>query len=263
MGEETHMLRPQDNLVSRRAAEHDTARPQYQETELMVPTTAFAILVERCGLSQREAAEFLRVRLDTVKSWCTGRNVAKPAVLAELRGLHADIQAAADTLVLQVESLLDLQQQRGLNQRAIVFGLAETDDVARALGFPSQGPHAAAIGLALLRLPNDVVVVIEPQSYPGYGGGGAAPIVPGTKITWPPSQREDRNRMNGEEKTARELADIVATKVGLGGVSIRVYPDPTYGWRAIAIVAPAQAGNCQQYVEKIVDELRPIYRLKE
>jgi hypothetical protein len=42
---------------------------------------------------------FLKVRLDTVKSWCAGRNVAKPAVLAELRVLYANIQAAADKLV--------------------------------------------------------------------------------------------------------------------------------------------------------------------
>jgi hypothetical protein len=70
-----------------------------------------------------------------------------------------------------------------------VFGLAETDDVARAFGFPSQGPCAAAIGLTLLRLPNDVVVVIESQSYPGSGGGGIAPVVPGTNVTWPPSGR--------------------------------------------------------------------------
>jgi len=69
-----------------------------EEALVMTPATPFAVLAERCGLSQREAAEFLKVRLDTVKSWCAGRNAAKPAVLAELRGLYANIQAAADKL---------------------------------------------------------------------------------------------------------------------------------------------------------------------
>ncbi len=37
----------------------------------------------------------------------------------------------------------------------------------------------AAVGLALLRLPEDVVIEMAAQSYPGTGGGGAAPVVPG------------------------------------------------------------------------------------
>src|SRR5262249_48206923 len=158
----------------------DIAEPQSQEVEAMTPATPFAVLAERCGLSQREAAEFLKVRIDTVKSWCAGRNVAKPAVLAELRGLYASIQAAADQLAQDNRRLLELQRERGDEPRGIVFGLAETDDIARAFGFPSQGPYAAAIGLALLRLPDDVAIVMQPQSYPGTGGGGAVPMVPGT-----------------------------------------------------------------------------------
>ena len=154
----------------------------------MTPITPFAVLAERCGLSQREAAEFLKVRIDTVKSWGAGRNIAKPEVLAELRGLYAHIQAAAEELVQHVAGLLEQQWERGIKQRAIVFGVAETDDVARAFGFPSLGPYMAAIGLVLMRLPDDVVIVTEPQSYPGMGGGGAAPVFPGKTLIWPPSR---------------------------------------------------------------------------
>jgi len=152
----------------------------------MTPTTPFAVLAERCGLSQREAAEFLKVRLDTVKSWCAGRNVARPSVLAELRALYGTIQTAAENLARDNERLIEQQRQRGVQPRAIVFGLAETDDVARAYGFPSQGPYMAAIGLAVLRLPDDVGIEMAPQSYPGTGGGGTTPVVPGTTLTWPP-----------------------------------------------------------------------------
>jgi DNA-binding transcriptional regulator YiaG len=255
------MFHPQHHLLARDVGEHEVAQLQSQEAQAMTPATPFALLAERCGLSQREAAEFLKVRLDTVKSWCAGRNVAKPAVLAELRGLYANIQAAADKLAQDNERLLEQQRERGIQQRGIVFGLAETDDVARAYGFPSQGPYMAAIGLAQLRLPNDVSIVMQSQSYPGTGGG-AAPVVPGTELTWPPSRKASRKPMGAQEKTATELADIVAAKVNLGGVAIAVHPDPAYGWHATVLTAPAQAVRCQQYVEQIVAELRPFYRLK-
>jgi DNA-binding transcriptional regulator YiaG len=174
------------------AGEHEFTRPQTQQAEIMTPTTPFAVLIERCGLSQREAAEFLKVRLDTVKSWCAGRNVAKPAVLAELRGLYINIEAAAEQLAQDNQRLLEQQRERGL-QSAIVFGIAETDDVASVYGFPSKGPYMAAVGLALLQLPDDVTVVTQPQSYPGEGGGGVRPVVPGTKLTWPPARKANRH----------------------------------------------------------------------
>jgi hypothetical protein len=228
----------------------------------MMPATPFAVLAERCGLSQREAAEFLKVRLDTVKSWSAGRNAAKPAVLAELRALYGEIQAAAEKLSQENERLLKQQRERGVPHRGLVFGFAETDDVARAYGFPSQGPYMAAIGLALLRLPDDVPIVMQPQSYPGTGGGGAAPVVPGTEQTWPPSRKASRQPIEVQEKTARELADIVAAKANIGGVRIAVHPDPAYGWHATVFTTPAQAVRCQQVVEQVLAELRPFYRLK-
>src|SRR5271154_5899212 len=98
------MFYPQNHLLG----EHDIALLHAQEGQEMTPGTPFAVLAERCGLSQREAAEFLKVRLDTIKSWCAGRNVAKPAVLAELRALYANIQAAADELAQHNERLLEL-----------------------------------------------------------------------------------------------------------------------------------------------------------
>jgi hypothetical protein len=131
---------------------------------------------------------FPELQRAAVKSWCAGRNVAKPAVLAELRGLYANIQAAANKLAQDNECLLERQRERGIQERGIVFGVAETDDVARVYGFPSQEPYMAAIGLALLRLPNDVAIVMQPQSYPGTGGG-AAPVVPGTELGRPTGKR--------------------------------------------------------------------------
>src|ERR1700728_2253153 len=129
------MFYPQNHVLARDVDEHDITRLQAQEFEVMTPGTPFA-------------------------------------VLGELRDLYARIQAAADKLARDNERLLELQSERKIQQRAIVFGLAETDDVARAYGFPAQGPYMAGIGLALLRLPDDVAIVMESQSYPGFGGGG-------------------------------------------------------------------------------------------
>jgi hypothetical protein len=68
--------------------------------------------------------------------------MSKPAaVLAELRGLYAEIQAAADILAQGNERLLEQQRQRGIQQRGIVFGLVETDDSRTGLWLPLPGAH--------------------------------------------------------------------------------------------------------------------------
>jgi hypothetical protein len=210
------MLYPQNHESIRDVGEHGVAELHMQEVEVMTPGTPFAVLAERCGLSQREAAEFLKVRLDTIKSWCAGRNVAKPAVLAELRVLYAGIQAAAEEIARQNERLLEQQLPQGIAQRGIVFGVAENDDVARAYGFPSQGPYMAAIGLAVMRLPDDVAVVMNAQSYPGTGGGGAAPVFPGTQLSWPP-KRKASTQMAMPTKERKELLALVMQVVEKSG----------------------------------------------
>jgi hypothetical protein len=189
-----------------------------------------------------------------------------------------------------------------------------------------------------LRLPNDVAIVIEPQSYPGTGGGGAAPVFPGTTLIWPPSRKASsgmplqakeraellalvmqavnksgkcsdlariaiigpvsrgisnwdvstmsthprnlisdacRNELAAivgrlqrqyllakEKKTAHELGDIIGQRIGVGGVMVSVYPDPTFGWNATIITAPSAAIGAQQMLEQIVQELRTEFDLK-
>ena len=36
-----------------------------------------------------------------------------------------------------------------------------------------------------------------------------------------------------EKKTASELAEMVATRIGINAAAIKVMPDPVYGWRAM------------------------------
>ena len=39
-------------------------------------TSVYDLLRQRCGLSQQEAADVHSTRLDTIKSWCSGRRLA-------------------------------------------------------------------------------------------------------------------------------------------------------------------------------------------
>jgi hypothetical protein len=66
-----------------------------------------------------------------------------------------------------------------------------------------------------------------------------------------------------ERKTARELEDMIAGRLGIGGTFIKVHADPAYGWHATVMTAPAQAVRAQQTVEEIAKELRALYDLKK
>ena len=67
--------------------------------------------------------------------------------------------------------------------------------------------------------------------------------------------------MPKQKKTVRELADIIAAEVGVGGEQIAVFKSPTYGWDANIITAPAQAAN-RSMLGPILIKLRTKYDLK-
>jgi hypothetical protein len=66
-----------------------------------------------------------------------------------------------------------------------------------------------------------------------------------------------------EKKTSRELADMIATRINIGGVMVKVHPDPAYGWHATVLTAPTQAIRCQQVAEEVAAELRAKYELRD
>jgi hypothetical protein len=53
--------------------------------------TLYAACLSRLGLSQAGAAELHDVRLDTVKSWSSGRNPVPAGAWSDLRGYEAQI----------------------------------------------------------------------------------------------------------------------------------------------------------------------------
>jgi len=96
--------------------------------------TAFALLESLAGLSHREAAEFHRVRVDTVKSWAVGRNNCPRGALDELRALiKMQERAARETLAIIKRGRPD----------EIELGCPSDDHEARSLGWPCVGAWAA------------------------------------------------------------------------------------------------------------------------
>ncbi len=63
--------------------------------------TLFSAALRLLGLSQAEAAEYLDVRPDTVKSWSAGRNRVPEGIWEELRALwRLQSRAAGEALAL-------------------------------------------------------------------------------------------------------------------------------------------------------------------
>lgn len=101
--------------------------------------TAFKSSIGVCGLSQSEAAEFLDVSIDTVKSWCSGRANPPLGVWQLLASLFEQVQDAAD-------GAADVMNLEGIDPRA--FNNVEADIPSNEL--PSLGAIKAAGAMALL-----------------------------------------------------------------------------------------------------------------
>lgn len=116
--------------------------------------TPFALLCGVCGLSHREAADMLGVRLDTVKSWSAGRNRAPDGVLDDLRKLAQQIGRAADeALALIIEKAPPV----------VELGYAADDVEARSLGWPCIGAQRAAFGRVIAGIPDGVQIRLVPR----------------------------------------------------------------------------------------------------
>lgn len=133
-------------------------------------TTTFSLLVNRCGLSTREAAEFLDARVDTVKSWSSGRNKCPAGVIDQLRDLYASIEAAADNHIAAVKHLIETNGA----PEEIEISIAADDDEARTLGFPCAGVHGAVIGIVTASIDVPVVVVPRGSTVATAGAAGVA-----------------------------------------------------------------------------------------
>ena len=65
--------------------------------------TTFKAAIAMCGLSQREAAEFLGVAFDTVKKWCNGTNQPPFGAWVMLADLWMQIQEAGENAAEHID----------------------------------------------------------------------------------------------------------------------------------------------------------------
>jgi hypothetical protein len=56
---------------------------------------------------------------------------------------------------------------------------------------------------------------------------------------------------------------MIAEKLGIGPLFVRVHPDSAIGWHAIVVTAPGQEIFSQQSVDETTAELRAQFDLKE
>jgi hypothetical protein len=113
--------------------------------------TPYRLLLSRVGLSQADAAALHSVRLDTVKSWCTGRNPVPAGVITDLRALYAFQRRSADEAVA-----LAAKAPAGAE---IELGYAVDDTEAQSLGWPCAAAQHASLGMVVARLDRPVRLV--------------------------------------------------------------------------------------------------------
>ena len=69
--------------------------------------------------------------------------------------------------------------------------------------------------------------------------------------------------MARERKTAQELADLIAAKIGVRELFIRVRKDHAYGWEPTVEDAPGDIIGFQRRAEEIATRLRMQYDLRD
>lgn len=146
--------------------------------------TPFAVMAERCGLSQAAAARFLHVSEAVAERWACGEASPDSAMISELRALYRRIVHAGRELGEALRIRLEAQ-----HARHVEIGRVDDDGQAAACGFPSTGPHAAAVGIAIMLLPDDVTFELVPWRL-----GGPVPTAVSLQADVVRAQLFDRRR---------------------------------------------------------------------
>ena len=97
--------------------------------------TLFKLFLQSTGLSTREAARFLNVSPDTVKSWSSGRNNCPDGVLDEMSELINRQNRFAKEIMDIIE------KKSGIDE----IGYCTDDHEAQGLGLPTKSTHDAVI----------------------------------------------------------------------------------------------------------------------
>lgn len=129
-----------------------TRGPHPSDGEIDMPNQ-YEVLRRACGLSQEQAANFHATRLDTIKSWSSGRRAAPESAARELQWLLHDIDVAATDLAENIRKTAPVIIDDG--PEAWRIGTPRDDSDAIDCGWPAAGACLVAVALAVSRLPGD------------------------------------------------------------------------------------------------------------
>ena len=69
--------------------------------------------------------------------------------------------------------------------------------------------------------------------------------------------------MQKTRKTAKELAQLIASQIGVDGLAIGVRKDHAFGWQPMIEYAPGNQLGFQRRADEIAETLRRDYELQE
>jgi hypothetical protein len=120
-------------------------------------TTNFSRLRKLVGLSSLEAAQFLDVSLDTIKSWSSGRNGTPEWAIDDLRLLWSDLERRADIGIQQLYAMIEAQ---GCPPSKIKFIAPTTDREAQEeLDLPFVSAFDTFVAIFMTRTDISVVTI--------------------------------------------------------------------------------------------------------
>ncbi len=122
--------------------------------------TPFPILLQLSGLSHQEAANFLVVRPDTVKSWSSGRRTVPQGAVDKLCGLIAAQDRAAGEAIAQIAELTEPIAAHGAPE-SVEIGYPADDYEASHLGFPTVSTWAAMAARVIVSA--NVKIILVPR----------------------------------------------------------------------------------------------------
>ena len=124
--------------------------------------TPFGILAALAGLSHGEAALVCGVRIDTAKSWASGRRTAPPGAINELRALISRQAKAANEAIAQIARLA---KSHGAPDE-IEIGYPADDHEAQSLGWPCVGAWAAMAARVVSQASVPPIILVPRGSTP-------------------------------------------------------------------------------------------------
>ena len=121
--------------------------------------TTISLLIHSCGLSLREAADFLGVGHDALRSIASGRVKTQPEHTAKLKALSRDIAALAEKTEAEIEETYPEHDPT----LVLTFQELTTVEQANEFGLPYVGAYNAALGMVISRSDRRFYIVRAPR----------------------------------------------------------------------------------------------------